>query len=408
MTFRRMLLDMAVPAGVLAGAYFLVPVVAELPASVAGLKAYGAYIVIALAASVSLIFRRGRVVLALLTLALAYASYGPLLNDALESFRARTVFAALCIFVPFNLAALSLLEERGTFNLHGAQRLGVIAIEAIFTGWIVFAGKTATTAWAYSPLYETTLLAASPIPQFGLAAMALGFAVCIVAWYLKRAPIDLGFAGTVIAFGVAMNGIALPHVFAVFIAAGALILTIAVLHDTFRMAFRDELTGLPSRRDLNERMMGLGRRYTIAMVDVDRFKNFNDTYGHDLGDQILKMVARKLAEVGGGGTAYRYGGEEFTVLFPGKDLDSAVPHLEALRRQVADYRLALRAAVRPQKTQPVKRQRGAFRASKSESVTISIGVAQRNGKLATPEAVINAADKALYRAKRGGRNQVSR
>ena len=408
MTFGRALLNMAVPAGVLAGAYFLVPVVAELPASVAGLKAYGAYIVIALAASVSLIFRRGRVVLALLTLALAYASYGPLLNDALESFRARTVFAALCIFVPFNLAALSLLEERGTFNLHGAQRLGVIAIEAIFTGWIVFAGKTATTAWAYSPLYETTLLAASPIPQFGLAAMALGFAVCIVAWYLKRAPIDLGFAGTVIAFGVAMNGIALPHVFAVFIAAGALILTIAVLHDTFRMAFRDELTGLPSRRDLNERMMGLGRRYTIAMVDVDRFKNFNDTYGHDLGDQILKMVARKLANVGGGGKAYRYGGEEFTVLFPGKDLDSAVPHLEALRRQIADYRLALRAAVRPQKTQPVKRQRGAFRASKSESVTISIGVAQRNGKLATPEAVINAADKALYRAKRGGRDQVSR
>ena len=408
MTFGRALLNMAVPAGVLAGAYFLVPVVAELPASLAGLKAYGAYIVIALAASVSLIFRRGRVVLALLTLALAYASYGPLLNDAPESFRARTVFAALCVFVPFNFAALSLLEERGTFNLHGAQRLGVIAIEAIFTGWIVFAGKTATTAWAYSPLYETTLLAASPIPQFGLAAMALGFAVCIVAWYLKRAPIDLGFAGTVIAFGVAMNGIALPHVFAVFIAAGALILTIAVLQDTFRMAFRDELTGLPSRRDLNERMMGLGRRYTIAMVDVDRFKNFNDTYGHDLGDQILKMVARKLANVGGGGKAYRYGGEEFTVLFPGKDLDSAVPHLEALRRQIADYRLALRAAARPEKTQPVKRRRGAFRASKSESVTISIGVAQRNGKLVTPADVINAADRALYRAKRGGRDQVSR
>ena len=408
MTFDRALLNMAVPAGVLAAAYFLVPVVSELPASLAGLKAYGAYIVLALGASVSLAFRRGRVVLALLTLALAYASYGPLLNDAPAGFRARTVFVALCVFVPFNFAALSLLEERGTFNFHGAQRLGVIAIEAIFTGWVVLAGKTAITAWAYSPLYETTLFAASPIPQFGLAAMALGFAVCIVAWYLKRAPIDLGFAGTVIAFGVAMNGIALPQVFPVFIAAGALILTIAVLQDTFRMAFRDELTGLPSRRELNERMMGLGRRYTIAMVDVDRFKNFNDTYGHDLGDQILKMVAGKLADVGGGGKAYRYGGEEFTVLFPGNDLDTAVPHLEALRKQVADYKLALRAAIRPEKAQSVKRQRGAFRASKSESVTISIGVAQRNDKLATPDAVIKAADKALYRAKRGGRNQISR
>ena len=399
---------MAVPAGVLAAAYFLVPVVAGLPASLAGLKAYGAYIVIALAASVSLIFRRGRVVLALLTLALAYASHGPLLNDALESFRARTVFAALCVFVPFNFAALSLLEERGTFNLHGARRLGVIVIEAIFTAWIVFAGKTEIAAWAHAPLIETTLFAGSPIPQLGLAAMALSFAVSLGAWFFRRAPIDLGFAGTVIAFGIAMNGIALPQVFAVFIAAGALILTIAVLQDTFRMAFRDELTGLPSRRELNERMMGLGRRYTIAMVDVDRFKNFNDTYGHDLGDQVLKMVARKLAEVGGGGTAYRYGGEEFTMLFPGKDVDAAVPHLEALRRQVAAYRLALRAAARPEKTQPVKRQRGGFRKSKSESVTISIGVAQRSDKLVTPDAVIRAADKALYRAKHGGRNQVSR
>jgi GGDEF domain-containing protein len=68
----------------------------------------------------------------------------------------------------------------------------------------------------------------------------------------------------------------------------------------------------------------------------------------------------------------------------------------------------LRACDRPAQTQPVKRQRRAFRASKSESVTISIGVAQRNGKLVTPASVIKAADKALYRAKRGGRNQVSR
>ena len=68
----------------------------------------------------------------------------------------------------------------------------------------------------------------------------------------------------------------------------------------------------------------------------------------------------------------------------------------------------LHAAACPEKAQSVKRQRGTFRASKSVSVTISIGVAQRNGKLATPDAVIKAADKALYRAKRGGRNQVSR
>ena len=330
------------------------------------------------------------------------------MGDVLASFRARTVFAALCVFVPFNFAALCLLPERGTFNIHGAQRLGVIALEVAFTLWVVFAIRTETTAWAYAPLYDTKLFAASPIPQLGLAMMALGFAVSFAAWLIKRAPIDLGFAGTVIAFGSAMNGIAAPQVFPVFIAAGGLIFTIAVLQDTFRMAFRDELTGLPSRRDLNERMMGLGRRYAIAMLDVDHFKNFNDTYGHDLGDQVLRMVAGKLAAVGGGGKAYRYGGEEFTVLFPGQNLDHTLPHLEALRKETADYKLALRAPDRPAQPKSAKRRRGAFRAAESVSVTISIGVAQRNDKLTTPADVIVAADKALYRAKSKGRNRVSR
>ena len=189
--------------------------------------------------------------------------------------------------------------------------------------------------------------------------------------------------------------------------AAALVFIVALLQDTFRMAFRDELTGLPSRRNLNERMMGLGRRYTIAMCDVDHFKKFNDTHGHDLGDQVLKMVAAKLDEVNGGGTAYRYGGEEFTVLFPGKDIEHAKPHLEALRAAIEAYKIALRAPGRPDKPEPSTRRRGAFREANPVSVTISIGVAERNAELATPEDVIKAADKALYRAKHQGRNQVS-
>jgi diguanylate cyclase (GGDEF)-like protein len=403
-TFGRALLNVLLPAGVLAGAYLLVPIASNLPPSLVGLKAYGPDIVLALGVIVSLAFRRGRALLALLTLALAYANHDLLLQEPVS--RARTIFAALCVFVPFNFAALSVLEERGTFNIHGVQRLGMIAVEVMFVWLVVFSGRTGLTNWAWAPLDKTWHFAASPVPQLGLAALALGFAVCVAVWALRRAPIDLGLAGGLLAFGIAMHRIAQPQAFGVFIAAGALILTIAVLQDTFRMAFRDELTGMPSRRELNERMKALGRRYTIAMIDVDRFENFTDKYGHDLGDQVLKMVAAKLADVGGGGKAYRYGGEEFTVLFPGKDVDAAMPHLEALRQQVADYKLALRAAVRPAETGSVKRERGAFRAAKSESVTISIGVAQRSDKLATPDAVIRAADQALFRAKRGGRNQV--
>ena len=396
------------PAVVIATTWLLVPIFSELPASLAGIRIYGVHFVLALGLVVSLAFRRGRVVMALLTLATAYVCYELLLQKGIAGFEARTVFVALTVFVPFNFAAFSLIVERGTFNVHGAQRAAVIILEAAFTGWVVLANKTEVTVWAYAPLYDTDLFAWSPIPQVGLAVIALSVATCLTVWHIKHSPLDLGLAVAGIAFGIGMNGIATANVLPAFIMAAGLMLIVTVLQMTYHMAFRDELTGLPSRRDLNESMMKLGRRYTIAMLDVDHFKNFNDTYGHDLGDQVLKIVARKIAAAGGGGKPFRYGGEEFTVLFPGKDIDQAIPHLEELRKAIADYKMALRATDRPSQPKSANRKRGAFRAAKSISVTISIGVAERREKLATPDSVVKAADKALYRAKKMGRNQVSK
>jgi GGDEF domain-containing protein len=218
----------------------------------------------------------------------------------------------------------------------------------------------------------------------------------------------LGLAFATVAFGLAAHGVTTHSAFDVFIVAGTLILAIAVLQDTFRMAFRDEITGLPSRRALEERLAGLVRGYTIAMVDVDRFKGLNDNYGHAVGDQVLKMIAARLARVDGGGSAYRYGGEEFTVLFPGRSIAEATPHLEALREDIAAHRLALRGIGRPPQAQSGRKQRGSGSSSESVSVTISIGIAEHGARLATPHDVIRAADQALYRAKHKGRNQLSR
>jgi GGDEF domain-containing protein len=286
--------------------------------------------------------------------------------------------------------------------------VGVIAFEAALVLWVLGTGMHNVTAWAYAPLIAASNFTAAPVPQLGFAALALSLAVSAVVWIYRGTPIELGFVGAIAAFGIAAFGVHVPQLFPVFIAAGGLIFIIAVLQDTFRMAFRDELTGLASRRDLNESMMGLGGNYVIAMLDVDHFKKFNDTHGHALGDQILKMVGSKLVAVGGGGKAYRYGGEEFTILFSGKELSDALPHLDALRQEVGDYRLALRAPGRPRQAKSDNRKRGAFHAANSVSVTISIGVAERSEELATPDDVIKSADKALYRAKNGGRNRVSR
>ena len=106
----------------------------------------------------------------------------------------------------------------------------------------------------------------------------------------------------------------------------------------------------PGRRALETEMTHLGRKFTIAMLDVDHFKKFNDAHGHDTGDDVLKLVASKMTRVGGRAKVYRYGGEEFTVLFKGKYADDAIEYLEELREDIADYKMTLRnQSSRPQK-----------------------------------------------------------
>jgi diguanylate cyclase (GGDEF)-like protein len=187
-----------------------------------------------------------------------------------------------------------------------------------------------------------------------------------------------------------------------------LALIISLLRSSYNMAFRDDLTGLLARRALNDRIKGLSKQYVIAMSDVDHFKKFNDTYGHDIGDEVLKLVAIKLDSVSGGGTAYRYGGEKFCMVFPGKTLNECEPFLEVVRKSVEDYKMAVRnTQYRPKSDEIAMERRGRRSKNREEnlvSVTISIGAAESNAQNATPEDVLKAADRALYKAKEKGRN----
>ena len=113
------------------------------------------------------------------------------------------------------------------------------------------------------------------------------------------------------------------------------------------LAFRDALTGLPGRRALEEAFRRIGRPYVLAMVDVDHFKRFNDTYGHDAGDEALRMVGAELSRVEMGGRAFRYGGEEFTILFAGKTLEEVEDAIESVRERIAKRPFAIRNQDRP-------------------------------------------------------------
>ena len=184
-----------------------------------------------------------------------------------------------------------------------------------------------------------------------------------------------------------------------------LILVFAVLEHGYDIAFRDELTGLPGRRAFNNVMEQLGGTYAIAMCDVDLFKRFNDAYGHDVGDQVLKMVAAKLSQVGGGGRAFRYGGEEFLVVFRGRTATEAEPFAESLRRSIADKEFVVRGPNRPPR-KPRRAKESEETSAPRVHITISIGIAERSTRHSTPELVLDAADATLYRAKEAGRNRV--
>lgn len=171
----------------------------------------------------------------------------------------------------------------------------------------------------------------------------------------------------------------------------------------YQVTYKDALTGISGRRALEDYLSTLGRHYAIAMLDVDHFKKFNDTHGHDVGDQVLRMVASKIAQVEGGGRAFRYGGEEFTIVFNRRSADDIFVFAEAVRESIQNYALTLRSDERELDKKTGKKQRGQGKSASQVSVTISIGLANSESGL-SPAQVVKKADGLLYKAKESGRN----
>jgi len=162
------------------------------------------------------------------------------------------------------------------------------------------------------------------------------------------------------------------------------------------IGLRDPLTGLGNRRALTEdlavleaRAVRYGHRYCLALLDVDHFKAYNDTYGHQAGDQVLREVAESLSDQARPGDAlYRYGGEEFLCILPEQSPAGATVAAERMRRGVEE--LAITHA-----------------GNDGGVLTLSGGVAMLDaGDTRSADEVLKEADDSLYRAKRLGRNRV--
>jgi two-component system cell cycle response regulator len=168
------------------------------------------------------------------------------------------------------------------------------------------------------------------------------------------------------------------------------------LDHSLELAVTDPLTGLHNRRYMSGQLGGLVRRASrggeqvaALLIDIDHFKRINDSFGHDVGDDVLREFAVRLAtNVRAIDLACRFGGEEFVVIMPETGLDVAHRIAERLRLHVAGSPFRVAGVEDPL------------------SVTISIGVACTDGAIDTPDALLKRADEAVYSAKAKGRNQV--
>jgi GGDEF domain-containing protein len=402
----KKVLIFAVPLGMIALAFFLLPRIAALSPAHRELLFIAPYLAAVTGMFLSVHFHRGRTFTALLLVALFYYAYRSFLAEGIAGFAAQGIFYSFALLLPLNFTLLAFMRERGIFSVAGRLRFLFLLVQA-FLAWFVCRHY----AEDILPPLTRKLVASALFDQLAMPQPVLLFtfillSVIAVLTVKRQTPIDSGLLGSLGALVIAFTGISRPDLPATFCTAAGLIITLSILQDSYNMAFRDDLTGIPSRRALNESLHGIGRRYVVAMLDVDHFKRFNDTYGHDVGDQVLKMVARKMYAVGGGGKAYRYGGEEFTIIFHGKRLADALPHLEEVRKDIEAYRLSIRSDDRPKDEGQGAGRRGSKGTSTEVSVTISIGAAEPGDGRTSPAEVIKAADKALYKAKSKGRNQV--
>jgi diguanylate cyclase (GGDEF)-like protein len=346
-------------------------------------------------------FHQSRLLFAVLLVVVAERLFA--LSPSAET--GRFTLGAVSLLLPVNLAATAFLpEHRGLWGRPGRLRFGVVLFQILGCAWIYRVYPAEAMNWLGYSLVPSPWLTRLVLPQLSLAAFLGALLLVAIRFYRDPRILEGSFLWATAAVFLALTraGNAEART-AFFIVAGLILLTALVEASRF-IAFRDDLTGLPSRRIFNEALSGVGAQYTLAMIDLDHFKRINDRYGHDVGDQVLRKVATELSAVSGGGRAFRYGGEEFAVLFPRKSVQEVLPHLEKLRERVAAIPFRVRRNPRPRK--PSKPSRGAGKAGREFTITVSVGIAQRSQRRTRPEQVLQAADKALYRAKRGGRNQI--
>ncbi|MBN1550627.1 GGDEF domain-containing protein [bacterium] len=312
------------------------------------------------------------------------------------------------LLIPLNIVWISFLKNRRISSFWGFISILFLPVQVFVLSALYYKLPSKELPVFKWSVFTHRVDHITSVSDLALLMIILSFLCIIIRFTLLQNKENSSYFWILICLTLAFLNDGTSMDSRVFYGLAGLIVLVTLIELSYGMAYQDELTGLPGRRAMNESLTQLGNRYCIAMVDIDHFKKINDTYGHDAGDQVLKMIAAQIKSKLISGKAFRYGGEEFALLYPGKTLDFVRSQVESIRQQIGTSPFFIRSWKRPKRRSKkaiIKKKR--TRSHRKITVTVSIGVAENQTLSLSVQDVIKAADKELYKAKRAGRNRVS-
>lgn len=337
---------------------------------------------------ISLFLNRLQPILIIATLMLLNVAVSYFMPAGAQDLTTLTLFPLVSLLFPFNLLLWAWLPEKGLHHKGFVFfQLALLLLEVVGVYGMMAYLPLGWWQWVSMPFDDNAHQITLPALLAFVLVVGLQVFRSAIIRHSKVLDIALLFVLAMMAFG--LDHAHQAGVIAWLSAFASLMILFSLVFDAHHLAYTDQLTGLNGRRALMEHFIGLGRRYSIAMMDIDHFKSFNDQYGHEVGDQVLREVADVLQKITVG-KVFRYGGEEFTLVFKNKSPEDVFAAIETVRQNIANLSINVKQKKRLVETH----------------VTVSFGVAQKTADLKQPEAVMKAADDALYQAKESGRNQT--
>jgi len=362
------------------------------------------YILLALTALLALLSEHAVEAGISLCMLCAYWLVQTQLQVPLETQPAGQIYYLLNLWLPCLIFAYAFMPEQSYRQPLGLAAIALAPVIIILLARLLAFDSQLFLASAQQALGNPVF--GSHLPTLSTALYLMVFGACLSLCIYRQQTIESSLLGCTLITYSTFGWIHLNHISAFMFSAIGVLLSINLIISLLSIGYRDELTQIGNRRALKQSAKNLRGSYAVAMVDADYFKKINDQYGHDLGDQALRVIAGLLRKTADGAKPFRYGGEEFCLLFKGKSTREVIDTLEKIRQAIANYDMVIRDKKhRPRASKQGEKRRGASRRNGDLRLTVSIGVASSDDS-GHFDQVLKSADKALYRAKARGRNRV--